>query len=98
MSRKVIKGMLWLFILLIAIALIGCAPSKAKGKIKIGVIGPQTGASAETGQAVSKGAEIAANMINEKGGINGREIELIIADGKNDPAESLNAAKCSGSS
>ncbi|HHX19361.1 MAG TPA: ABC transporter substrate-binding protein [Clostridiaceae bacterium] len=92
MSRKVIKGMLWLFILLIAIALIGCAPSKAKGKIKIGVIGPQTGASAETGQAVSKGAEIAANMINEKGGINGREIELIIADGKNDPAESLNAA------
>ena len=58
MSRKVIKGMLWLFILLIAIALIGCAPSKAKGKIKIGVIGPQTGASAETGQAVSKAPKL----------------------------------------
>ena len=73
-------------------SLTACGNGDSDETIKIGVIGPQTGASAETGQAVANGAKIAADYINENGGINGRKIELLIMDGKNDPAESLNAA------
>ena len=73
--------------------LAGCAATVVEtGPIKIGVIGPQTGASAETGQAVAHGAQIAVDKINADGGINGRMLELVVVDGKNDPAESLNAA------
>ncbi len=45
------------------------------GTLKIGVIGPLTGAGAAYGNAVANGAELAAKEINEAGGINGVMIE-----------------------
>lgn len=91
MMKKLCMAAVCMILTLALLAGCGGAASET-GPIKIGVIGPQTGASAETGQAVANGAQIAVDKINADGGINGRKLELVVVDGKNDPAESLNAA------
>jgi branched-chain amino acid transport system substrate-binding protein len=48
--------------------------------IKVGVILPVTGSKAKFGEIEKKSFEMAAEEINEMGGINGKKIELIIED------------------
>ena len=61
------------------------------GTLKIGVIGPLTGAAASYGIAVQNGADLAVKEINEAGGINGMKVELKAEDDENDPEKSVNA-------
>ncbi len=62
------------------------------GVLKIGVIGPYTGAAAEYGLGVRNAAELAANEINAAGGIgDGIMIELNAQDDEHDPQKSVNA-------
>ena len=84
------------FSLLVAALLIGAflAPAGfAQGPIKIGVIEPLSGPVAASGNYVRMGAEIARDWINAKGGVNGRQIELVIEDNKSDPKEAASAAE-----
>ncbi len=69
----------WVFLSLV---LAGCAGPKP---ILVGFAGELTGRHADLGVAGRDGAQLALDMINEKGGINGRPIELIIKDDKGDP-------------
>lgn len=73
--------------------MVGVAGAEDNGPIKIGAVLPLTGWGAADGGYVLNGAKIAVDQINAKGGIDGRKLELISEDGKNDPAESLNAAQ-----
>jgi len=52
----------------------------AEEKIRIGTIFPLSGNLALNGQDTFAGAQIAQEIINEQGGINGKQIEFIIAD------------------
>jgi branched-chain amino acid transport system substrate-binding protein len=61
--------------------------------IKVGAVIPLTGWGAAEGSYVLNGAKLAVEKINAAGGINGKMLELIAEDGKNDPTESLNAAQ-----
>ncbi|MGV3654951.1 MAG: ABC transporter substrate-binding protein, partial [Noviherbaspirillum sp.] len=61
--------------------------------IKIGVNEPLTGVVAAAGTHVVNGAKIAADVINAKGGINGKKIELVIEDNKSNPTEAANATE-----
>src|SRR5687768_10526295 len=61
--------------------------------IKIGVIQPLTGPVAASGNYVRIGAEIARDWINARGGVNGRQIQLLIEDNKSDPKEAASAAE-----
>lgn len=62
------------------------APATAADPVRIGIVTPLSGASATYGQDTKKGAELAAEKINEKGGIlGGRKIELIFEDDKGTP-------------
>jgi branched-chain amino acid transport system substrate-binding protein len=61
--------------------------------IKIGVNEPLTGAFAASGTYVVNGAKIAADEINAKGGILGRQIELVIEDNKSNPTEAAAVAE-----
>jgi branched-chain amino acid transport system substrate-binding protein len=65
----------------------------AQATIKIGLLQPATGPAAYDGQSVINGARLAESEINAAGGVLGKKIELVLQDGKNDPAESLNAAE-----
>lgn len=63
------------------------------GIIKIGVIGPLTGEVAQYGEAVINGVKLRTKEINDAGGINGKKIELVIADSKGDSQEAINIYK-----
>ncbi|MFN6994768.1 MAG: ABC transporter substrate-binding protein [Aquincola tertiaricarbonis] len=65
----------------------------AQDTIKIGVSQPLTGAVAASGNYVTNGARIAADLINKKGGVLGKPIELVIEDNKSNPREAVNSAE-----
>ena len=68
------------------------ATTDAQGSvIKIGAIGPVTGAAAVYGQAVKNGAQIAVDEINAAGGINGAQIEFNFQDDEHDQEKAVNA-------
>lgn len=53
--------------------------------VKIGVLAPLSGPAAAQGKYLKQGFMLAAQDLNEKGGILGRKIELVFADDKTDP-------------
>lgn len=63
------------------------------GVIYIGISCPITGDSAEDGQQFTVAAQITADEINANGGINGKMIEFVIMDSKNDAKESCDIAR-----
>lgn len=77
---------------MLALCLVGCgagtSTSGTGDAIKIGGIGPVTGAAAIYGQAVKNGAEIAVEEINAKGGL---KLELKFEDDENDAEKAVNA-------
>ena len=60
--------------------------------IKIGFIGAMTGGSAVLGQRCSEGFKLFWDEYNEKGGVKGRKIDLIIDDDEALPAKGISAA------
>ncbi|MGF7160986.1 branched-chain amino acid transport system substrate-binding protein [Rhodoligotrophos appendicifer] len=56
------------------------------GPIKIGIISSITGPAANTGQQELDGAQLAIDMANKAGGINGRQLQGVVYDDKYDPA------------
>ena len=76
------------FILSILIsAAIGC--EKKVDPIKVGFVGGLTGRLSDLGTAGRNGVILAVEEINSRGGINGRPVELITKDDKQDPKEAL---------
>jgi len=87
----------------LAVTLIGCsgtgsAPSASGGSggsadtIKIGAIVSLTGTYAGLGAPEQKTLELEVKRINDAGGINGRQVEVIIADDGTDEAKAVAAA------
>jgi len=52
---------------------------------KIGVMQPLTGLAAAGGKTALVGTQLATNRINKAGGINGRPVELVVADNESKP-------------
>jgi branched-chain amino acid transport system substrate-binding protein len=73
---------------------IGLSWGQAAGNpsVRVGFIGPLTGASAEMGTASRLGAELAISEINQAGGFLGRKLELVVRDDKANPDDGLGAA------
>lgn len=70
----------------------GNTPADSSAAVfKIGGIGPVTGGAAVYGQAVKNAAQLAADEINEAGGINGIKIEFKYEDDVHDAEKSVNA-------
>lgn len=65
--------------------------SADKAPIKIGWIGPLTGSGSAYGLMELNAAKIAVNDINDAGGIDGRQIELSVEDGKCDGPTTVTA-------
>lgn len=65
----------------------------ADGPIRIGVNIELSGPAAVQGTAYQNAVELVAEQINEDGGIDGRELELIVRDNKSDPTEALQVTK-----
>ena len=67
------------------------ATAFADDTFKIGGIGPVSGGAAVYGQAVKNASQMAADEINEAGGINGYQIEFNFQDDEHDAEKSVNA-------
>src|SRR5271165_5177392 len=52
----------------------------AQENIRIGVLEPMTGPATKNGTENYTAMQIARDMINERGGINGKKVELLLAD------------------
>jgi len=69
------------------------APAIAANEpIKIGYLPALTGPSSSTGVGINRGTVMAVDEINAAGGIDGRQIELIVRDTQSDPTKAVNAA------
>ena len=68
------------------------APVLAADTIKIGIAGPHTGDLAPYGLPSKEAAEMVAAEVNAKGGIQGKKIELMVADDQCKPEIATNVA------
>jgi branched-chain amino acid transport system substrate-binding protein len=96
-TRRLRAAALLALIAMVALALAGCAgttnaskdtaASAAKAPIKVGAVLSLTGSYAGLGASEKKALELEVKKINDAGGINGRPIELVIADDGTDAAK-----------
>jgi branched-chain amino acid transport system substrate-binding protein len=85
---------------LTALALTACSSgssspatsSAGANAIRIGVEGPLSGDQSVTGVGMLNGAKLAATELNAKGGINGRQIEIVPIDDAANPDTGVSAA------
>ncbi|HWQ68779.1 MAG TPA: branched-chain amino acid ABC transporter substrate-binding protein [Patescibacteria group bacterium] len=97
---KVERGAFAVCLTLLMLALSWASHARAEGEsrttvpeITIGVVGPMSGDLAHMGRYVRDAVALAAEEWNEKGGILGRRIHLLLEDDRNDPSEAVAAAK-----
>jgi branched-chain amino acid transport system substrate-binding protein len=68
------------FLAATALAALSLSPARAQEPIRIGVLQPMTGPATKNGIENFTAMQIARDMINERGGIKGRKVELLLAD------------------
>jgi len=64
----------------------------AKEPIMIGYLPALTGPSSSTGIGINRGVQLAVQEINAAGGIDGRQVELIVRDTQSEPTKAVNGA------
>lgn len=86
-----------LLIITLTLFLVACGEKKAAnaegGVIKIGFIAPITGDLAQYGTPTRDGLQLKIDEINAAGGINGKQLELIIEDSRGDVNEAVSIFK-----
>jgi ABC-type branched-subunit amino acid transport system substrate-binding protein len=81
-----------------ALVLSGCGSSVnpegggSDGPLRVGVIVPATGPISSAGLALQHGFEVAVDVVNAEGGVNGQPVEYTVEDDRSDPAASTQIA------
>src|SRR5215204_766816 len=78
--------------ILIAGLLSACQPQGGADKVRIGVFMSTTGTTANFGISSVNGIKMAADEINAAGGINGKQVELLVQDDRSDASEAATIA------
>ena len=91
MKRFATKAVAVVLAVIFVMSFAACSGKKddAPSVIKVGVLAPLTGAVAEYGNAVNNGVIQFFEELNAKGGINGKQIELISYDEEGDPVKAV---------
>lgn len=84
----------WPIFLLAFLPVLGCekkgdAPAEA---VVIGVAGPMTGDQSKIGKDLERGAQLAVDEWNARGGVLGRQIHLEVGDDQHDPKQAVSVA------
>lgn len=94
MMSKKWKPLVGLMLIGIMITVItaGCGGTKPQAKeILIGGNFEMTGGIANFGQSTANGVKLAFKEANAKGGVQGKQLKLVVADNKSEPSEAANA-------
>jgi branched-chain amino acid transport system substrate-binding protein len=92
--KRVGIGLCLVIAMLLGFMLLPPQPAVGQGDpIKIGVIQPLSGSVAASGNYIRMGAEIARDWVNARGGVLGRQVQLLVEDNKSDPKEAATAAE-----
>ena len=82
------RSLISLTIIAALLAAIACQPTGGGGdKVRIGVFMSLTGDTANFGISSTNGIKMAADEVNATGGINGKQIELLVQDDRSDASE-----------
>ena len=73
----------------VALALLVGDGALAQDTVKIGFHAPQTGFAAADGTSALNGAELAVEQANAEGGIDGKQIELVVYDDQAEPKQAV---------
>ena len=73
-----------------AVLLSGMAAAQTPQPLKIGASLPITGGLSVSGEKHRRGYALCTKLINEAGGILGRQVELIVSDNRSDTATAIN--------
>ncbi|WP_122663682.1 ABC transporter substrate-binding protein [Pseudomonas viridiflava] len=65
----------------------------AEPPIKVGLVAALSGQSAKSGEALTRGLTMAINEVNAKGGVLGRQLELVRRDDESNPSKGMLAAR-----
>lgn len=81
------------FALAVTLAAPLCAadPGISESEIRLGMVNAQSGAASGLGHGMRTGAEAVFKDVNAKGGVNGRQITLLVDDDAYDPNKSIDA-------
>jgi branched-chain amino acid transport system substrate-binding protein len=91
---KRIFSLAFILVLTLSMALVACQQKPAEPQtIQIGLQAPLTGDFAAEGQWAKQSVEVAQELINKKGGVLGKQIEIIVADDASNPKDSALAAQ-----
>ncbi|MEK7446906.1 MAG: amino acid ABC transporter substrate-binding protein [candidate division NC10 bacterium] len=76
---------------ILGLALLPMAPVGAQEVVKFGIMDAMTGRNAKVGQNIKRGAEMAAQRLNARGGVLKRQVVLVVEDDKADPSAGVTA-------
>ena len=77
------RGVIGALAVLLAVGLLVVLPGGGSAQEKVAKIGlsfPLTGADADSADAITKGAQLAIDEINQKGGVAGYKLESVVYD------------------
>ena len=89
MKRFVTKMVAVVLAVVFVMSFAACSGKKDSATIKVGVLAPLTGGVAEYGNAVNNGVIQYVEELNAKGGINGKQVELVTYDEEGDPVKAV---------
>ncbi|WP_034326186.1 MULTISPECIES: ABC transporter substrate-binding protein [Aminobacterium] len=81
--------------LIAALLLVFCLSGSALAAdtIRIALVAPFTGLGSILGDFIKKGAQLAVDEINAKGGIDGKQIEMLVYDDQANPSTAMNVVR-----
>lgn len=94
MKQNKLKKMVSLLVgsVMLATVVAGCGSNAANSDvIKIGANLEMTGGNATFGGSAANGAKLAIKEVNEKGGVLGKKLTLVVADNRSEASEAANA-------
>lgn len=92
MKSRIWQRMILGCALIAALLQTGCEKASKNSAVNIAVVAPITGKYSDFGQDIVNGVRLAVDEVNSKGGINGRQIQLIVEDEKSGENEAVAAA------
>ena len=93
MMNPAMRHSAWMRAVLLAALWFAAAGTTFAQELKLGFVGALSGLSAKSGEAITRGIEIAIDEINQGGGLLGRKVALIKRDDESNPAKGQIAAR-----